>query len=206
MIVSILSFIQYNIYFCRPKYLGPELDLPDILVFHTPFGAEDFHKIYHVMPSNFTEDPKKAGKTRHQQAIDIMKENRMEAGKKLAELDPDYGKNNEPPLPIIPEVSGFVSAGSVQNGEPKTQSCTVNNSEGNANAGKEGQMVEEQREEFMAVWKFMGETGLDKKLKEVIEKNIEKTFTFLMNDKYGIPHQRVAITVMRGGGDIWKSK
>ena len=129
------------------------------------------------MPSNFTEDPKKAGKTRHQQAIDIMKENRMEAGKKLAELDPDYGKNNEPPLPIIPEVSGFVSAGSVQNGEPKTQSCTVNNSEGNANAGKEGQMVEEQREEFLAVWARMVETGQDKILKNIIENKVQQSIS-----------------------------
>ena len=75
----------------------------------------------------------------------------------------------------------------MQGGEPKTQSCTVNNNEGNQNAGQEGQMVEEQREEFMEVWAEMVKTGKDKMLREFIEKKIEKSLVVkLSNQHWGI--------------------
>ena len=165
----------------RPKYLGPQLDLPDILVFNVPQTGS--LKRFQVVPSYLTEDPKKAGKTRHQQAIDILSESHEKSERNLT-----VGKNH-----TVKDLTEFISAGSVQGGEPKTQSCTVNNSEGNTNAGMEGQMVEEQREEFMAVWTHMVKTGQDKVLRETIEKRIPQTIAVRMT-RNDIP-QTWAITV-----------
>ena len=97
---------------------------------------------------------------------------------------------------ITSDLTDFISVGSVQGGEPKTQSCTVNNSEGNQNAGQEGQMVEELREEFMAVWAYMVETGQDKMLRETIEKKLNQSIAVFMK-KNGVfdPNQEWRITV-----------
>lgn len=167
----------------RPEYLGPEVDLPDILVFHGP-GMLDVKRLQ-VVPSYFTSDPKKAGKTRHQQAIDIIKD--------IERIDRPNMPSYYEEFKIGTEVEEFHSAGSVQGGEPKTQSCTVNAREGNTNAGEEGQMVEEQREEFLAVWAAMVETGKDKVLKDVIEKKQRRSMD-VHTEKNGIS-QAWGITV-----------
>lgn len=166
----------------RPKYLGKKLDLPDILVFTAPQHGR--HKRFQVVPSYLTKDPKLVGKTRHHQAMDILNESDSKAKKHLGDSS------------ITSDLTEIISAGSVQSGEPKTQSCTVNNSEGNQNAGQEGQMVEELREEFMAVWAYMVETGQDKTLRETIERKLNQTIAVFMK-KNGVfdPNQEWAITV-----------
>ena len=78
-------------------------------------------------------------------------------------------------ISIVHKLPELISAGSVHGGEPKTQSCSVNNSEGNTNAGLEGEMVGEQREEFLAVWAHMVETGQDKILKDIIENKVQQS-------------------------------
>ena len=142
------------------------MDLPDILVFTAP------QKMFHVVPSYLTKDPRLVGKTRHQQAMEILKESESKAKKKIG-----YSS-------ITSDLTDFISAGSVQGGEPKTQSCTVNNSEWNQNAGQEGQMVEELREEFMAVWAYMVETGQDKTLRETIEKKTATNYSCFYEEEW----------------------
>ena len=41
------------------------------------------------------------------------------------------------------------SAGAIKEGEVKTQSCTINNMEGNPNHGYNGQIKEEKRQDFI---------------------------------------------------------
>eukprot|EP00092_Neocalanus_flemingeri_P030773 GFUD01033422.1.p1 GENE.GFUD01033422.1~~GFUD01033422.1.p1 ORF type:complete len:204 (-),score=54.21 GFUD01033422.1:95-706(-) len=154
----------------RPKYQGTELDLPDILVFHVPTSGREWCRELRVVPSYLTEDPKLVGKTRHQQAIEIIQESQSKLKRDL-EDDPTYNLPTAVAnLPTNNTATDMLSAGSVQGGEPKTQSCTVNNIEGNQNFGQEGQMEEKQRDEFLEVWAEMVKTGQDKDLREIIEK------------------------------------
>ena len=62
----------------------------------------------------------KAGKTGHQQALDILTQHRTLSG--------------------TAQQSEIASAGAIQKGELKTKSCTVNMAEGNANRGNWGDM------------------------------------------------------------------
>ena len=157
----------------RPEYSGKQLDLPDILVFNVPSWKDS--KRFQVVPSYMTKDPKLVGKTRHQQAIDIMDESEAKQKREVGNLYPEGS--------ITTDLGDFISAGSVHAGEPKTQSCTVNNQDGNPNAGQEGQMVEEQREEFMHVWSEMVKTGKDKMLKEIIENRLERSLNVRVPSK-----------------------
>eukprot|EP00092_Neocalanus_flemingeri_P081505 GFUD01101820.1.p1 GENE.GFUD01101820.1~~GFUD01101820.1.p1 ORF type:complete len:191 (+),score=57.23 GFUD01101820.1:56-628(+) len=161
----------------RPKYQGELLDIPNILVFKVPkgFGSRGSQNRFQVVPSYLTKDPKLVGKTRHQQAIDIMDESQSKFDRKHGEGT--FQKS------IATDMKEFINAGSVQGGEPKTQSCTVNNSESNLNAGQEGRMEEKQREEFMEVWAEMVKTGQDKMLRETIENKQPQSLTVYVKDQ-----------------------
>lgn len=153
-----------------PRLATMCLDVPDVFVFATsrpapyrdtpgdlgprkPGDEEDYktHQLY-IVPSALTKTPKEAGKTGHQQALDILSQHRKYSG--------------------TARYSEIASAGAIQEGQLKTKSCTVNSAEGNANTGNWGDMDPKYRAWFFKVWNRMVETG---KIKELNDKIIEKT-------------------------------
>ena len=145
------------------------MNLPDMLVFTVPnpiSSDDNVMKRLQIVPAWMTEDPKKAGETRHQQALDIME--------KEAETNTSVAITDQIANELVRAEK--INAGSLHGGEPKTQSCTVNNQAGNSNEGLEGQMTDEQREEFLGVWKKMAETGKDKVLRDIISRKLQQSF------------------------------
>ena len=162
----------------RPDHSGTIIDVPDVLVFMEKDG-----KNFHLVPSYLTQSPKEVGKTRHQQAIEIIGRGHQNffdyyndqlnksANNFIKENIEQYEKN----VYQIQDVKDCSAAGAILNKEPKTQSCTVNNFEGNSSQETEGQMNQKSCDKFLDVFKQMKKFGLDMRLKEVIEKKIPET-------------------------------
>ena len=96
------------------------LDLPDILVFHAPPKADNSYeyKMLQVVPSYLTEDPQKVGKTRHQQAIDILNRSHMKYEKKREsslwrKFPMEKEKFPMEEISIVHKLPELISAGSV---------------------------------------------------------------------------------------------